>query len=421
MRPVSFLAQKVCYVKNYLTRRTATFLLLMTVILMNFNLVGKLKAQNGVITVGIEPRTLTVTQGEIFNVSVCITNVEALFGVQFSLSWNPNVLKGVSMEEVLFSTVTPPSEEDNIWKLKHVVADDHVEYAYTYKDTNRAISGGYAPISGNYTVATITLNATVSVGTTYLRFQKILLGDSEGEPIVWYEVIGGTPTFKDGYCEIAESLILVGNPAPVIDILSPLQDALYNKSEINLIFTVNEETSWISYNIDEQANVTIAGNTTITVQDGKHTLVIYASDPEGNIGNSTVVEFTVDSTPPAASFTYSPENPEAKIIFGTYKWNVTFDASSSSDLTTKIVSYYWDFGDGSQASGVVVFHFFREPGTYNVTLTVKDQANNVGMATVTITIPAPPIEMPWGLIIVILIPAIWLTAIALFLIKQRKK
>ena len=68
---------------------------------------------------------------------------------------------------------------------------------------------------------------------------------------------------------------------------------------------------------------------------------------------------------PRASFTYSPETPESGE-------HVIFDGSSSSDPDGEIVSYEWDFGDGSTDSGSIVSHVFTTPGTYTVNLTVTD-------------------------------------------------
>ena len=57
---------------------------------------------------------------------------------------------------------------------------------------------------------------------------------------------------------------------------------------------------------------------------------------------------------------------------------ITFDATGSYDPDGLIVSYRWDFGDGTVAEGPVVYHLFPflgchgEPKTYIVTLTVED-------------------------------------------------
>jgi len=110
--------------------------------------------------------TSVKTVGDTIVINVTVANITGLFGVEFKLSWDPTLLKGVSMQEVLYSTLTPPGEEGNIWPLKHIVADDYIWYSYTYMDASRAISEGYAPFNitvedgfpqGKMTIATITL------------------------------------------------------------------------------------------------------------------------------------------------------------------------------------------------------------------------------------------------------------------------
>jgi len=51
---------------------------------------------------------------------------------------------------------------------------------------------------------------------------------------------------------------------------------------------------------------------------------------------------------------------------------ITFDAYASYDDDGWLISYDWDFGDGTTDSGMVVDHVFTEVGTYTVSLTVTD-------------------------------------------------
>jgi PKD repeat protein len=58
-----------------------------------------------------------------------------------------------------------------------------------------------------------------------------------------------------------------------------------------------------------------------------------------------------------------------------------FDASASTaSLGSSIVSYAWNFGDGSKATGVTATHRFGASGSYSVILTVTD-SNNVSAST----------------------------------------
>jgi len=47
---------------------------------------------------------------------------------------------------------------------------------------------------------------------------------------------------------------------------------------------------------------------------------------------------------------------------------IIFDGSNSSDPDGIIVSYIWDFGDGSTGTGANPVHIFTHNGSYNVTL-----------------------------------------------------
>ena len=71
---------------------------------------------------------------------------------------------------------------------------------------------------------------------------------------------------------------------------------------------------------------------------------------------------------PVAYFTLSPSEPLSGQI-------VVFDASASyaPGIPAKTIdSYSWDFGDGTNATGVAVTHAYNAAGTFSVTLTVVD-------------------------------------------------
>jgi parallel beta-helix repeat protein len=73
---------------------------------------------------------------------------------------------------------------------------------------------------------------------------------------------------------------------------------------------------------------------------------------------------------------------------------VTFNASASYDRDGTIVSYEWDFDDGTNATGMVVNHTYSELGTYNVLLTVTDDDNYEGEKTEAVYIGNDPPELP---------------------------
>ena len=79
------------------------------------------------------------------------------------------------------------------------------------------------------------------------------------------------------------------------------------------------------------------------------------------------------TTYPRAEFTFSP-SPESPPDFRNPVVDevVTFNASESYDPDGTIVSYDWDFDDGTSDSGEIVTHAYTAPGTYAIILTVTD-------------------------------------------------
>ena len=82
----------------------------------------------------------------------------------------------------------------------------------------------------------------------------------------------------------------------------------------------------------------------------------------------------IRGTPPIASFTISPD-------IGNVGTNFRFDASSSHDPSGNIVSYAWNFGDGSTGSGAVVMHTYAVAKTYAIKLTVTDNDGTVASSS----------------------------------------
>ncbi len=70
---------------------------------------------------------------------------------------------------------------------------------------------------------------------------------------------------------------------------------------------------------------------------------------------------------PEASFTVNPSS-------GSIDTSFSFDASGSRDKDGRIVHYFWDFADGSSASGELVQHKFKSTGAFGVRLTVTDNS-----------------------------------------------
>jgi PKD repeat protein len=91
--------------------------------------------------------------------------------------------------------------------------------------------------------------------------------------------------------------------------------------------------------------------------------------------------------PPIASFTYTPTYPEVNQI-------VTFDASASYDPDGNIVSYTWDFGDGTPPvteNDPIIYHAYASYGDYIVKLTVTDNSSLTDDETASIHVSQHPV------------------------------
>ena len=132
-------------------------------------------------------------------------------------------------------------------------------------------------------------------------------------------------------------------------------------------------------------------NGTFIVPNGLTTLNLwlftnYNSPNPGTVyyDNLSVINLSKNggNTPPLASITADKQNGKAPL-------NVTFDASASTD-DSGIVSYSWDFGDGTTGSGINIAHSFTYANTYTVTLTVTDTSGATDTETIQIVATGAP-------------------------------
>jgi hypothetical protein len=67
------------------------------------------------------------------------------------------------------------------------------------------------------------------------------------------------------------------------------------------------------------------------------------------------------------------KKPHARMEYVLLETNIVyFDGSKSFDIDGTIISYSWNFGDGSAGSDITAKHVYNEPGKYRVVLTVID-------------------------------------------------
>ncbi len=102
-----------------------------------------------------------------------------------------------------------------------------------------------------------------------------------------------------------------------------------------------------------------------------------------SITNGTV-SLTGEKNPPKAKFALSPENPKVN-------QEVQFsDQSTDPDGTDDLVSWSWDFGDGTTSTEQNPTHKYAAKGKYTVKLTVTDRGGLSDSTTKTVPVEIKP-------------------------------
>jgi hypothetical protein len=100
-----------------------------------------------------------------------------------------------------------------------------------------------------------------------------------------------------GYSDVVTFTIVF---PPEISILS-IENRTYQTNTLKLDFMVSKPVSSIAYSLDNNSNVSIDGNTTLTgLPDGAHSILVYANGTDGN-ASSPLVNFAIDATAPTIS------------------------------------------------------------------------------------------------------------------------
>lgn len=144
---------------------------------------------------------------------------------------------------------------------------------------------------------------------------------------------------------------------------------------------------------------------------GDYTITLNVTDAAGNWAIDTVVITVLDVTTPVADAGQDQTVNEGA--------SVAFDGGGSTD-NVGIVSYAWDFDDGTSETGRTTTHEYANPGTYTVTLTVEDTAGNQATNTVVITVN-PTEASPIWVVTIIGIVAAGIVIAALIFWRRRKR
>jgi PKD repeat protein len=150
--------------------------------------------------------------------------------------------------------------------------------------------------------------------------------------------------------------------------------------------TDNRGIASYAWNFGDGTSVTGVMPAAHTYTNGTYIVKLTVTDYFGNVGVALETITVGEAGAPTAVINVTPSTT------GIAPFTVYFDASGSSVVSgcgsCSIVSYAWNFGDGSTGTGMTISHAYTVAGTYIVVLTVTDSNGNTGYDSETIKVNA---------------------------------
>jgi subtilisin family serine protease/PKD repeat protein len=125
----------------------------------------------------------------------------------------------------------------------------------------------------------------------------------------------------------------------------------------------------------------------VYAQNGVYTATLSVVDGDGGLGTS-VVHVTVRNVAPVADAGADASSNEGD--------PVDFNGSATDAGVLDVLTFTWDFGDGSSGLGAATTHVYAQDGVYTATLTATDDAGASSTSTRKITVAnvAPDLVLP---------------------------
>jgi PKD repeat protein len=192
--------------------------------------------------------------------------------------------------------------------------------------------------------------------------------------------------------------VSVPNVAPVAEITGPTNGTEGVAVSFDGSASSDPDGNVVAYDWDFGDNTAGSGATVSHIYAaGMYTVTLTVTDDMGATNSATLNIDIAATTEPQAPIA-DAGGPYTEEV-GTA---VQFDGSASTDPDGSIVSYSWDFGDGSAlGTGVGPVHIYTASGSYTVMLTVTDDQGMTGTAQTTaeiteVNVPQPPVADAGG-------------------------
>lgn len=366
------------------------------IILLSFFCCFSVSADDNVLM--INPSSQTVSSDNIFTVNVRCNPVEPIKGYELIISFDPIYIQALSVTEGDFfdgyDTFFNPGDIDN--------SNGFINNIY-------GLIIGPGNISNPGIFCNISFSADVYSGSSPIKFNKVgkWTGITNETSYLPMSVVDGSVTVNGLYeppippppppPNGSEEPVANNAPNPPVKPIGPtsiesdVEYSYYTYSTDIDDDLVKIRFDWGDGSFSDWSSFFPSNASIYFTHSWNNTSIfsIKAMAQDINLSNSSWSEVLNVIVSESAGLI---EPVPVLGIFGNNTVNETiyFDASSSFDPDGVIVSYYWDFGDGTNATGVNVTHSYKNPGMYIINLIITDFNNNTYNTSIKLDISNGP-------------------------------
>ncbi|MEA1997042.1 MAG: PKD domain-containing protein [Gemmatimonadota bacterium] len=302
-------------------------------------------------------KDVSVIPGDTAQIDLTLDNSEEVAGLQFTLTPSPAA-------DVSFLEVSAVSRAEG-WTVSANIEGDSLKVILYSEGAMLFAPGSDVILSFKYEMA-----PDAAIGDIEMLISGMIVSDISINPMADVTANSGT-------------LTVAQNQPPVASFsLKPQSGLLPLTVNFNAAGSNDPDGPIVLYEWDFGDGSTAQGVTAEYTYEnaGAYTVSLTVTDKKGLTAKTTgTVNVTAPPPPnPVASFTYLP-------MSGATPLTVNFNAEDSYDPEgVSIISYLWDFGDGSTASGQAAEHTFENAASYTVTLTVRNSEGRTGSISRTV-------------------------------------